>query len=1261
MEEKALYRLGVYFVVTYRKVSNQHVDKARTMFRAQPVGNKILYDSATNRDKKKHMDRLRSIQASVDNGKPASVVAFEHRRNLKKEYLEKERFLAIDRDNLNLMGRMRNIMKRSPRGPKSIVESSNARPTNKSIVRASAKQQSRRRTRKQRSIQKNNTKIADRIENIKSFYNNESLAKDWENTESYFRRACHLPVADGMLTSPRRQKRGRKRKGGRNRRLRYQGDVLSETIAKAISRKQAETRPQTSVPATALIPVNRPSTSYHSSQHCIGDSPRRPQQSRSKQGRYGSSGFPGRKLREPKDDRKAQDAESTFSNNEKRFSTGEDISYSGDKPGRVQLESLLYSTSIQSGITSISIDVYTDTVKKGMVFKANSKALKNKYQLVLSNESLGLFSASMDLDETSHGVPVELNKRIAESISERLRIQLVNRRLQLVLIEWTPGLAKEQINNRIEEKRKEEEEVREQVSAAQKIQARHRGRKARQLYQQKQNEKKELDMQVSAAKRIQSRHRGNQVRKDAKEKALKKRVVEEQTLAARKIQARHRGRKAREEVSGMIREKEEMKRQAAAARKIQSRHRGRQVRREVKKQNDAITKIQARHRGRKARENVRAKKTTMSAEATKDERRPDTPGVEESLEKKAEEGSAPAVQENVTVQTTKDDGSPPESAPEKPEKDSTEHSADSAEPSAGSARDKTVAASEDSLGAAETPPSETVAPGTNDSLPRKEPFQETTEEDKIDADAAGDSVEEMSSVVEEPNQPSPEKVEALAENSMISESSVDQSVSDGAVQEVQSVAELEKSSTVPEQLEEPSGIDHQHGGRISEGTVSDGSVQEMPSVQELTKPSVDQSSSGGPSSIEESSQESAHGNETETESALAAKDTIERSDEEKIDAFFSQYCETPSSSLLAFDGVKKMLVDWSRPLNKAPEDVTESEIKAFISHLDHDGNGVIHKKEFREFCTEGMFLRLSERRRYAKQSSLHGKLMWLITNVERHIGKAPPTPSSSPSPSVTPSSRQSMNTPNLVPVDSTSSQKANNEITAQDLESNYTLSEDHARVMLQSHFRNYCTTPQGRNLDRDQFAALMADFSAKGDFENPTESEINNFMEAMDTDGSGLLDEQEWVSFMMRGFQLDDRAASAFANRSTMHLKCIGAIQAAKIDAFRRATVIHDVFTKYDEDNSGYIDANEMKTMIADTIAKSDPQPPSDSEVALFMGALDPDGSGHVHEEDIIRFFMGGAAQNEQRRRNFANRSPMHAKLDHFINYVLLSAHMGDH
>ena len=141
----------------------------------------------------------------------------------------------------------------------------------------------------------------------------------------------------------------------------------------------------------------------------------------------------------------------------------------------------------------------------------------------------------------------------------------------------------------------------------------------------------------------------------------------------------------------------------------------------------------------------------------------------------------------------------------------------------------------------------------------------------------------------------------------------------------------------------------------------------------------------------------------------------------------------------------------------------------------------------------------------------------------------------------------------------------------------------------------------------------------------------------------------------------NEKDAEKKAARQLKAKERMDAIQAAKIDAFRRATVIHDVFTKYDEDNNGYIDANEMKTMIADTIAKSDPQPPSDSEVALFMGALDPDGSGHVHEEDIIRFFMGGAAQNEQRRRNFANRSPMHAKLDHFINYVLLSAHMGDH
>ena len=54
-----------------------------------------------------------------------------------------------------------------------------------------------------------------------------------------------------------------------------------------------------------------------------------------------------------------------------------------------------------------------------------------------------------------------------------------------------------------------------------------------------------------------------------------------------------------------------------------------------------------------------------------------------------------------------------------------------------------------------------------------------------------------------------------------------------------------------------------------------------------------------------------------------------------------------------------------------------------------------------------------------------------------------------------------------------------------------------------------------------------------------------------------------------------------------------------------------------------------------------------------FMGAMSNSEDGKVHEKDVLKFFLGGAAQSYERRRNFASRSPMHAKLDHFIQYIL--------
>ena len=65
------------------------------MYRSQPVGNKLCYDKAVKRNKNKHKQALNQIKSSIDCRPPTSHKLYLNRRNLKKEYMKKERFLEI--------------------------------------------------------------------------------------------------------------------------------------------------------------------------------------------------------------------------------------------------------------------------------------------------------------------------------------------------------------------------------------------------------------------------------------------------------------------------------------------------------------------------------------------------------------------------------------------------------------------------------------------------------------------------------------------------------------------------------------------------------------------------------------------------------------------------------------------------------------------------------------------------------------------------------------------------------------------------------------------------------------------------------------------------------------------------------------------------------------------------------------------------------------------------------------------------------------
>ena len=159
------------------------------------------------------------------------------------------------------------------------------------------------------------------------------------------------------------------------------------------------------------------------------------------------------------------------------------------------------------------------------------------------------------------------------------------------------GRKTRQTLSRQKEAEAEEEEL---TATALKIQAVHRGRKTRmELLKQKQEEEEEL---TAAALKIQAVHRGRKTRMDL----LKERQEnEELEAAALKIQAVHRGRKTRME---LLKEKQEQEELEAAALKIQAVHRGRKTRMEMLREKQekeeleaAALKIQAVHRGRKTR------------------------------------------------------------------------------------------------------------------------------------------------------------------------------------------------------------------------------------------------------------------------------------------------------------------------------------------------------------------------------------------------------------------------------------------------------------------------------------------------------------------------------------------------------------------------------------------------------------------------------------------------------------------------------------
>lgn len=97
------------------------------MYRAIPVGNKLCAKRNMERHQNLHRSRIKNIQASTDTSAPKTMHLEHIRNNLKREQMLEERYSQIDRENMNLLQKMSDIMKhptfsvpRSVSGPVSL-------------------------------------------------------------------------------------------------------------------------------------------------------------------------------------------------------------------------------------------------------------------------------------------------------------------------------------------------------------------------------------------------------------------------------------------------------------------------------------------------------------------------------------------------------------------------------------------------------------------------------------------------------------------------------------------------------------------------------------------------------------------------------------------------------------------------------------------------------------------------------------------------------------------------------------------------------------------------------------------------------------------------------------------------------------------------------------------------------------------------------------------------------------------------------------
>ena len=216
-----------------------------------------------------------------------------------------------------------------------------------------------------------------------------------------------------------------------------------------------------------------------------------------------------------------------------------------------------------------------------------------------------------------------------------------------------------------------------------------------------------------------------------------------------------------------------------------------------------------------------------------------------------------------------------------------------------------------------------------------------------------------------------------------------------------------------------------------------------------------------------------------------------------------------------------------------------------------------------------------------------------------------------------------------------------------------------------------------------------------------TESDIERIFKAFDVDGSGTVEESEFVDWITSGLSRTKKERAAFALRSEL---------AKKLDIFLTAVfcraqewnkrvlkknihlkhmighksnpnkkkkkqskekeeqkklkkeeqnVVHPgiraIFQEFDKNNNGHLDIDELQQLLkviperGGVVIKSDF---TSNDCSRVFEAFDEDGNGIVDEDEFVNWVALGLSQTKESRRKFAKRTVLAAKLERFLTAI---------